>query len=152
MEKQDKAQQALAYFNSGSSCAQSVFTAFYEEMGLTEPQALKLSSSLGGGVSGLREVCGAFLGMSMVIGALQGFDYPGNQEAKERQYALIQQKAEAFKAEHGTLICRDLLLANGITPSSKPAKRTDQYYADRPCAAYVALCARMAQEALDKAK
>lgn len=145
-----KEQTALEYFNQGYSCAQSVFTAFHEEMGLTEAQALKLGSSFGGGVGGLREVCGAFLGMSMALGALKGYATPDDQAAKEKHYAMIQQKAELFKTDYGTLICRDLLAQNGVTPSPVPAKRTEAYYASRPCSKYVAACARYAEEELNQ--
>jgi C_GCAxxG_C_C family probable redox protein len=145
----ERAQIALDYFSRGFSCAQSVFTAFHQEIGLNETEALKLSCSLGGGVGGLREICGAFTGMSMALGALKGYSDPEDRAAKERQYALIQQKAEQFRNSFGTVICRDLLLQNGITPSPVPAVRTEAYYKERPCARYVEACARYAQEALD---
>ena len=144
----ERAQKALDYFNRGFNCAQSVFTAFHEEIGLDETEALKLSCSMGGGVGGLREICGAFTGMSMALGALKGYSDPKDQAAKERQYALIQQKAEQFRNSFGTVICRELLLQNGVTPSPVPAVRTADYYKDRPCARYVEACARMAEETL----
>jgi len=144
-----KEQQALTYFGSGFSCAQSVFAAFHEEMGLSEETALKIASSMGGGVAGLREICGAFTGMSMALGALKGYASPNAQEAKEKHYAMIQQKAERFKADYGTVICRELLAQHDITPSPVPAKRTAAYYRDRPCSEYVAACARYVEEELD---
>ena len=143
-----KAQKALAYFLQGYNCAQSVFTAFHEEMGLSEKAALRLSSSMGGGVGGLREVCGAFTGLSMVLGALRGYDDPADMDAKKAHYALIQQMGAQFTADHGTLICRDLLASHDITPTAVPADRTPDYYRDRPCARYVEACARMAEETL----
>ena len=147
-----KAQKALTYFMQGYNCAQSVFTAFHEEMGLSEKAALRLSSSMGGGVGGLREVCGAFTGLSMVLGALRGYDDPADMNAKKAHYALIQQMGAQFTADHGTLICRELLESHGIAPSPTPADRTAAYYRDRPCAKYVAECARMAEERLAQEK
>lgn len=143
-----KAQKALEYFNQGFNCAQAVFTAFHEEMGLSERDALKISSSMGGGVGGLREVCGAFCGLSMALGALQGYDSPTDMDAKKAHYARIQAQAERFTAEHGTLICRDLLASQGIVATPAPAERNADYYKARPCARYVETCARLAEEAL----
>lgn len=149
MDKKNYVERACDYFNSGSSCAQSVFTAFHDEMGMTEEAAQKLSGSFGGGVGGLREVCGAFLAMSMALGALKGY-LPGDQEAKEKHYALIQQKADSFRLQFKTIICRDLLLSHGITPTAKPAERTAEYYTQRrPCTAYVEACAQFVQDELE---
>ena len=76
---------------------------------LGEAEALRLSSSMGGGVGGLREVCGAFCGMSMALGALRGYDSPTDLDSKKAHYARIQQKAEQFRQAYGTVICRELL-------------------------------------------
>ena len=148
MAESVKEAQALAYFNLGYNCAQSVFAAFHTEMGLNEAQALRLASSMGGGVGGQREVCGAFLGLSMVLGALLGYDTPDDMEAKKAHYARIQALGDAFRLENGTLICRELLECHGVAPSPTPADRSAAYYRDRPCAKYVAECARMAEERL----
>ena len=150
MEMSEKATLARDYFLRGYNCAQSVFTAFHRDMGLEEDEALRLASSLGGGVGGLREVCGAFLGMSLALGALRGYDRADDADAKKAQYARIQAQAEKFKAEYGTLICRELLESHGITPTAAPMERTPDYYRDRPCARYVETCARLAEEELKK--
>ena len=117
MSEQNKAQKALDYFNLGYNCAQSVFTAYHEEMGLSENEALKLSSSMGGGVGGLREVCGAFCGLSMVLGALRGYDSPTDMDAKKAHYALIQEKAADFTSQFDTADCRAV---GPATASSQP--------------------------------
>jgi C_GCAxxG_C_C family probable redox protein len=146
----DKAQKAQDYFNGGFSCAQSVFATFYEEMGLSEAKALQIASCMGGGVGGLREICGAFTGMTMALGAIKGYGYPVQKEIKERLYAMIQQNAARFKAEHGTLICRELLEKHEIPAPPLPADRTVDYYRFRPCGRYVAECARYVEEELEK--
>ncbi len=115
----DYAEKARGYFDRGCSCAQSVFAAFHAEMGLPEETALKLASSMGGGVAGMREVCGAFTGLCLAIGALEGFTFPENRDEKERHYAVIRQKAERLQGEYGSLICRNLLegsLDHGVCP------------------------------------
>lgn len=148
MNTQTRAQKALDYFNQGYSCAQSVFAAFHEEMAMPEAQALTLASSFGGGVGGLREVCGAFLGLSMALGALLGYASPTDLEVKKAHYARIQDMAARFTAQFETLICRDLLASHDIIPSPVPAERNAAYYKERPCARYVEACAMLGQEAL----
>lgn len=148
MAQSIKAQQALAYFFQGFSCAQSVFTAFHAEMGLSEEAALKLSSSMGGGVGGLREVCGAFTGQCMALGALRGYASPTDLEAKKAHYARVQALAARFTDAYGTLICRELLAQHEIAALAEPSARTPEYYRDRPCARYVEACAQWLEEAL----
>ena len=148
MSDSTKALRARALFESGYNCAQSVFAAFAPEMGMDEKEALRLSSSFGGGMGGLREVCGAVSGMFMAMGALHGYDTPDDLDRKKAHYASLQALAERFRAENGTLLCRELLEKHGLTPSSVPAGRDAAYYAKRPCAKYVEQCAAMVEETL----
>lgn len=69
-------------FLEGYNCSQSVFLAFNDIMGLDKHTALKLSSSFGGGMGRLREVCGAVSGMFMAAGVFWGYDRPGDYEIK----------------------------------------------------------------------
>ena len=100
---------ALKYFNEGYNCAQSVFAAFHEEMGLDEKTAFKMSSAFGGGMGGLREVCGAVTGMFMVLSNLYGYDDAKELDKKKVLYSRVQALAEEFKKDYGTIICRELL-------------------------------------------
>ena len=50
---------AVQNFMSGYNCAQSVFLAFAPDFGMDRDAAARLSSSFGGGMGRLREVCGA---------------------------------------------------------------------------------------------
>ena len=100
---------ALKYFNDGYNCAQSVFAAFHKEMGIDEKTAFKMSAAFGGGMGGLREVCGAVTGMFMVLSNLYGYDDASEKDKKKELFGNIQSLAEEFKKEHGTIICRDLL-------------------------------------------
>lgn len=60
--------RAYAAFFKGYNCCQSVAVAFAEEMGMTEKQALQISAGFGGGFGRMREVCGAFSGITLVLG------------------------------------------------------------------------------------
>ena len=137
---QGKANKALAYFDNGCSCAQAVFTAFYEEMGLSEETALKLSCSFGGGIAGMRGVCGAYTGMCMALGALKGFAPPVAPAVKQQHYDRIKQKAAALTQEFGSVICLDLIQND---PAYLQGKRADV------CPKLVNACTRFVAEELD---
>ena len=142
-----KEMQARELFKTGYNCAQSVFCAFCNETGMDFEDALKFSSSFGGGMGRLREVCGAVSAMFMIAGCLYGYTEPDNDEIKGRHYKLIQELAEKFKKEHGTIICRELLgLDEGEISSPEPTPRTKEYYDNRPCENFIATAAKIVDE------
>ena len=81
--KKDHSQKAAELFCNGANCAQAVFVAFAEDCGMSEDVAMKLSSSFGGGMGRLREVCGAASGMFMVAGLLAGYTTDDPKEKKD---------------------------------------------------------------------
>lgn len=123
---------AEKYFLAGFNCAQAVFAAYCDVTGLPEETALRLSSSFGGGMGKLREVCGACTGAFAVLGILYGYSAP-DADAKAAHYALIRSFAAEFGAIHGTYICRELLAGISGTDSPAPAERNAEYYRVRPC-------------------
>ena len=140
---------ALEYFHRGFNCAQSVFTACAEDVGLSEEMALKLSAGFGAGVGRMRGMCGAFSGLTLVAGYCKG-NLSGVPEDKEIVFSLVRELAEAFKQEFGTLTCRELLhLEDEMEASARPNDRTSAYYANRPCEQCVKFCANKAKFLLD---
>ena len=142
----DKEKIAEDLFKQGYNCAQSVLGAFYNEIGMSFDEALKLSSSFGGGMGRMREVCGAVSSMFMIAGIKKGYISPNDDITKEKHYTLIQNLAEKFKKEHGTIICRELLGENDNSPA--PSKRTEQYYQERPCENFIKTAAKIIEENL----
>ena len=138
-------QLATQYFLDGYNCAQAVFLAFAPEVGLEPDLALRLSSSFGGGLGKLREVCGAVSGMLMAAGALYGYTTPADDVVKGQHYALVQELAGRFRSVHGALTCRELLGRSG-PESPIPEARTPHYYASRPCPQIVGTAARVLEE------
>jgi C_GCAxxG_C_C family probable redox protein len=142
---EERVKNAVQNFESGYNCAQSVFLAYSDVFELDLNMAKKMSVSFGGGVGRMREVCGTVSAMAM----LAGFKYPvldqNDQEARTKNYAMVQKMSNMFKEKHGTIICRSLLPAaeaNQTVPA--PSERTKEYYAKRPCSKYVADAARIA--------
>lgn len=145
-----KSEKARELFKSGYNCAQSVFCAFCDETGMSFEEALKLSSSFGGGMGRLREVCGAVSAMFMIAGIKYGYTTPNNDDIKGRHYALVQKLAKEFEEKHGTIICRELLGLDIKNDSPIPSKRTEQYYAERPCEEFIATAAEIIENCIDK--
>lgn len=138
----DHSERAAQLFLSGSNCAQSVMVAFCDVTGLEPDFAARLSSSFGGGMGRLREVCGAVSGMLMVAGLLYGYDDPGPQDsAKKAHYHLVQDLAGQFREQTGSIICREILKNPPTDPD--PSPRTAAYYQTRPCARMVVTAARI---------
>ena len=150
MEKIDveqRAEKARQLFHEGYNCAQSVVLAYSDLFNLDPSLAASISAPLGGGMGRLREVCGAVSGMFMIAGLKYGPADPKDHAAKTAHYALVQQLAEKFKQENGSIICRELLGLTG-PQGPEPDKRTAQYYQVRPCPEKVASAAGIVEELL----
>lgn len=141
MEQSKYAQKAMKLFKEGYNCAQSVFLAFEDIHGIDFKKAAMLSSSFGGGMGRLREVCGAVSGMFMVAGCLYGYDNPNDYEAKKKHYERIQLLAKEFELKSGSIICKQLLGLNVEKDTPSPERRTEEYYKKRPCIELVGIAA-----------
>lgn len=142
----DHADKACELFAGGSNCAQAVFGAFSDVTGMDYDLALRLSSSFGGGMGRMREVCGTCSAMFMVAGILYGLGESYSHEEKTEHYKRIQELAARFKEKHSTIICGELLKGLSVTSTPEPEKRTEHYYKVRPCVRFV----RTAAEILDR--
>ncbi|MCQ2366689.1 MAG: C-GCAxxG-C-C family protein [Akkermansia sp.] len=137
-------EKASDYFQQGFNCAQSVFAAFAAEMGLPEDAALRIPSAFGAGLGRMRATCGAFAGLALVAGFKHG-NLTGNPDDKGRIFSLTRRLADEFRAEFGSLQCRELLhLPPDAQEGARPQERTAAYYASRPCERCVAFCAARA--------
>lgn len=129
-----RGKRAKELFLSGYNCSQSVFLAFKDLYDLDEKTALMISSSFGGGMGRLREVCGALSGAFLLAGILFGYSENDNYKEKSKHYKRIQEIACEFKELNGSIICRELLGLSDGSSNYKPSKRTKEYYKKRPCA------------------
>lgn len=146
IEKSAYAQKAMELFKEGFNCSQSVFLAFEDKYQMDRKTALMLSSSFGGGMGRLREVCGAVSGMFMVAGVLYGYDDPKDYEAKKVHYERIQQLAKEYELRNGSIVCRQLLGLGEGKDAPTPEKRTEEYYKKRPCAELVGMAAAIMEQ------
>ncbi len=145
---QSRVEQAVQTFESGYGCAQSVFATYADLFGIDRETALKLASPMGGGIGRMREVCGTVSAMALLAGLKEGNIDPSDEEGRERIYLLVRKMSDSFREENGTIICRELLGLEEREQSAKPGKRTEEYYASRPCSRLVRCAAKLVEEML----
>ena len=126
-------EMAMANFYEGYNCSQSIVLAFADLIPIEKTTLLKMSSSFGGGMGRLREVCGSVTGMFMIAGILYGYDGPETGQVKADHYARIQELARRFEETHGSIVCREMLGLSVRHDVPVPEARTQEYYKKRPC-------------------
>ena len=129
---ESRIEKAVELFKSGYNCAQAVFVTYADLYNIDRETALKLSSSFGGGIGGMREICGSVCGMCMIAGLETGMTIAKDIKQKQENYAMVQKLTEEFRKENGSIICKQLL---GLEPGIDPEKKK------KPCAEYVRYCA-----------
>ena len=137
--------QAVACFKSDFNCSQAVFSTYAEHLGMDKQTALKVSCAFGAGMAFMAETCGAVTGALMVIGLKRGKARPGDNDAKQKTYALSREFVERFKVRHGTIVCRELL---GCDIGTEEGKRfyDENQYEEKLCAKFVADAAAILEE------
>ena len=128
-----KGDLAFSLFTEGYNCCQAVAGAFAQELGMPLDTVMRMASGFGGGMGRMREVCGAVSGMTLVLGALQGYNDSKATDEKTQTYARVQDLAQQFKAETGSILCRELLGLPAPEGTPQAEVRTAQYYEKRPC-------------------
>ncbi len=148
-EKSARGRAAMENFLSGYNCTQAVVLAFADLLDMDEKTLLCMSSSFGGGMGRLREVCGTVSGMFIVAGFLYGYDDPKAFEEKAAHYGRIQELARIFQTYQGSIVCREILGLGRGADSPVPERRTPEYYQKRPCPQLAGLAAAILEHFIE---
>ena len=105
----DRGTIAKELFENGYNCSQAIVLAFKDLLDIKDEDLKAISSSFGGGISRLREVCGCISGMAIVFGYLYGNYDVNDNDAKANHYKLIQKLSLEFKEKFNTYNCAELL-------------------------------------------
>ena len=135
-------EKAMAIFKEGYNCSQAVAMAFDDVVGIDRETLAKMAVGLGGGVGRMREVCGTVTGMAMVLGLIYGTD---EADSKNTVYPYVQEACDRFKAENGSIVCRELLAGVSVSTGGTAEKRTEEFYKKRPCAELVGMAAEIVE-------
>lgn len=149
-EIQIRCKNAVAFFEAGYNCSQAVFMAYSDIYEINKVLAAKLSTSFGGGMGRLREVCGAVSGMFLLLGFKYPFVDTNDKASKNANYKAVQFVANAFKSEMGSYICADLLKIKHQPQNPESSERNEAYYKTRPCTRCVDTAARIIGNVLFK--
>ncbi len=144
----DHGKTAEELFRSGCNCSQAVVAAFEDVTGFDRETSVKVASALGGGICRLREVCGAVGGAMIVLGMVHGGETNTDREKKAELYRIGQDFADRFKAEMGSVVCRELLGLPEGKSEAVPEARTNAYYKKRPCAEIVRVAATILEQVI----
>ena len=135
----NRVEKAVKLHNQGYNCAQSVFCAFIDKTNMDINTALKLTQPLGTGIARLKEVCGAFNGMTLMLGLCMGTANIEDKETKKKLLDKVTELAEEFRVNNGSLVCKELLELN---------KNVNSNIRKKPCIEYVRQCAELLEKEL----
>jgi C_GCAxxG_C_C family probable redox protein len=127
----DYIKKAINYFSLDYNCAQSVFGAFSEVLGLDPSDALKIATGFGGGMGLNGKTCGAVSGALMVIGLKYGKSEPNDQTSKDHTYTLVNDFISEFSKKYGTVECKELLGIDISNPEEFDYAKKSNYFEDK---------------------
>lgn len=116
-----------------------MLSTYGRRFGLDRETGLRAAGAFGAGMARTGGTCGAVTGALMVIGLKHAKMRTGDDDSRERCYALSQEFMDAFKEKHGSLLCRELLGVDVSTPGGMAVVRERNLF--------VTLCPRFVQEA-----
>ncbi len=102
-------EQAVAFYKSGYTCAQSILASFGPRYGLQKALAFKIGEPFGAGTSCTNDMCGSVTGAIMVLGLEYGSTQNDDSVARITTYHRVNELILRFKALHGSIQCSDLL-------------------------------------------
>ena len=136
---ESRVEKAVELHKSGCNCAQAVFVSYADIFGISREQAMQLTTPFGGGLAGMRYMCGTVNAMAMIAGLHGGVTSPDDKARKKDNVDMVRMMADEFRAANGSLICAQLRgfepgLPDGVTP--------------KPCSEYVRTSALLIEKYL----
>lgn len=143
-------EQAIEYFKQGYNCTQAVVLTFKDVLTIDAEELCKIASPFGGGISRMRETCGAVTGMVLVLGNLVGYSTPETGEKKHELYKKTQGILKIFENRYGSLTCGKLLNLTQKHDDPKPTPRDHSFYLNRPCTELIGGAAEILEDGLKR--
>lgn len=101
-------EKAMEMYHGHLDCSQLTFGYGLELMGMDPEFGYKAGACFGGGLF-QGKTCGCVTGSLMAIGMKYGHCKMNDMEAKEKMMKMKAEFEEAFIAEHGSLMCSEIL-------------------------------------------
>ena len=149
MSKADKAYETMA--SRRMNCAQSVYTAFAEDLGMNQDLAMRVSQGFGGGMGHTGQTCGAVTGAYMALGLAQKFTTDNPRENIDKTYGLITEFNKKFQAMHKSLNCTELTGYDLSKPEEMVKAREKGVFATK-CPVFVRDAVKIVEDLLNTSK
>ncbi len=105
----DRVKMALLKHEKGYNCAQAVACTFCDKTEFSEDQLFKLSEAFGGGMGGMKGVCGAVSAMVLLAGLEKSLGVDSLPSTnKLESYDFARQMIEKFESANQTILCSKL--------------------------------------------
>jgi C_GCAxxG_C_C family probable redox protein len=109
-------EQAVAFYQQGYTCAQSILASFATRYDLPHNLAFRLGEPFGAGTSCTGDMCGAVTGAILVLGLQYGSTLNSDDSARSLTYQRVKVLIRRFQEIHGSVQCTDLLGYNLSDP------------------------------------
>ncbi len=143
----NRTETALARFNEGFRCSQSVLEVFAEQFGIDIHTARKISLPLAAG-SGNGGECGAVSAAYLVIGLKYGLPHPGDPKGFRHMFAKVTEFSNRFKSLHGHVEC-SRLIGLDIFSETGHARFVRDNIKETRCSSFVADAVRILEEIMN---
>lgn len=147
--KMKNADRAASVLKEGFNCAQAVFSTFAPGLGLEEGKAARIAGVFGGGMARMGGTCGAVTGAFMALGLKYGSSRTQDKEIKEKSYEIAREFVRRFTDRNGTVVCRDLLGCEILTPEGIEHARSQGLF-DTVCVKLVKDSVEILEDMLSK--
>lgn len=127
--------ETIKKHDRGYNCAQAVACTYSDLVGLDEETVFRLTEALGAGMGNMEGTCGAVSGACILAGLKNSSGNLEKPDSKASSYKLSREILDKFKAQNGSVVCREL-------------KGVDTGTALRPCAECIKDAARLAEKIL----
>jgi C_GCAxxG_C_C family probable redox protein len=102
-------EQAVAFYQQGHTCAQSILASFAARYDLPQNLAFRLGEPFGAGTSCTGAMCGSVTGAILVLGLHYGSTLSSDVAARSCTYERVHELIQRFQEIHGSIQCTDLL-------------------------------------------
>lgn len=113
------AEDAKTFFSSGFNCAESSLLSACRALEIKSDAVPKIATGFGAGVSRFGGICGALSGTVMAMGLAKGRKDSKDNDAKVKLYKMTAELLNEFKAEFGTVDCRELTGCNLLSEEGR---------------------------------
>ena len=120
--------QIAWYFRNGTCGTQGIVATYGDLFGISQETALRLGCGFSGGIGLTGEVCGMVAGAVILLGMKHGPKTVRQRDEYESTVELAKQFVKDFKAEHGSVACRDIIQCDISTPEAYARAHEDDTF------------------------